>query len=1369
MHVPSPSGDEPGEGGASFHGIKQTMKYFTGILSSFPLILCVNAAPTASEVEFFEKKIRPVLAESCYECHNSVDKAKGKLALDWRDALVKGEVVVPGYPEKSLLIQAIRHAPDVEAMPSKKPKMANLIIKNFEEWIRMGAPDPRDRKPTREELARQVDWDEVRKQRQEWWSYQPIHDPRPPVVKDPKWNQSAIDRFVRARLEAEGLPPQSMASPDVLLRRLHLILVGVPPRPEVVAAFTAKPSRESYERIVDGLLASQRFGERWGRYWLDWFRYAESHGSEGDPDVPYATVYRDYVIRAINADVPYDQLVREHVAGDLLAKPRVNAELGLNESAVGPGHFRMVPHGFGVTDAYDEQITFTDNQVDVLSKAILGSTLSCARCHNHKFDPLSQKDFYKFYGIMISSRPGVVNVDSPALQGKNRPELLALKGVIRRGFADYWASQVDSLVEVLDKNGKAMGGLRKVAGKHETHPLHAWFALQGVQPEALAREWSALRTRHENRLRDNAERITQATFYADLREQETFDRWFKNGTGLGREVNPAGSFALADEGQKALSGIYPRGVYTHLVTDKDNATLGSVFHLAKGTYTGIRAAGNNAMARFSTRSYPLMHGGLHPAIDLKPGMSWKALKKYKYWNNEKMYYQLSTGPDKTFRPGKGRGWFGLTEVYAGNQPLHEIGAPALMLPNAPATLADRSTLLAFYRDALRAAVKGWRAFRMSDAQAELLEAFRSQALLKDDLASLPPPLKTSVEQYRALEKDIRVPVRAAGVVEGEPWDQPLLVQGLYKKESDPVERGFLEVFGGRTYSKKNSGRLELAEDLLGPENTLSARVIVNRLWHHTFSRGLVPSTDNFGRLGQPPSHPKLLDYLASRFRDEDQWSMKRMIRRMVTSRTFMSASMAPDGASTSDPSNALLSYYSPHRLDAEAIFDTLYFFAGNNQQPAVYRRAKRNRLDPFLVAFNYPIPTTSVGVRDLTNVPAQSLIMMNGQETRYVAEQWARRIEADRSLVSHEQRITALFLQAYSRKPTSGEMTACISYLSGKEDDGSLQELVAEYARAVAKVDKMKAARESLLAPVKARLQVAVDARNEAARKAGAEKPVDLKPIARWDFEGDSRDSVGTMHGSIEGAAEIKDGALVLKGGACFTKPITKSLSEKTLEVLVQLDRADQRGGGAMTLQHLRGDVFDGIVYAEISGSEWLAGSDNHRRTLPFKGPPDRDCVDQPVRMVIVFHADGSSQAYRNGMPYGKKIRKAGAVAFSAGQAQVVFGLRHGIRPGRGRDLTGKIYEARLYDRVLGPDEIAAAASGLQLETVASQDVVDALSPTDRATLKRLEVHLTESETERGKLAHQLADQRAAQGAIPGGLARLTHALLNSKELIYVY
>ena len=348
-------------------------------LASLLGALLSAAELTPSEVEFFEKKIRPVLAESCYECHNSVDKKKGKIALDYRTALLEADIIVPGDPAASPLIQAIRHAEDYEPMPDKAPKLANVIIKNFEDWIRMGAPDPRGKKPTKEELESQVDWDAVRDKRAEWWSFQPIKKPTPPPVNDPEWGRNAIDRFVHSRLTKNGLAAQTVSDPGALVRRLHLVLTGLPPSPDVVEAFVANPSDEAYAKLVDELMDSKRYGERWGRYWLDWFRYAESYGSEGDPAVPYATHYRDYVIRAINEDVPYDQLVREAVAGDLLEKPRINDQLGLNESAIGPAHLRMVPHGFGVTDAYDEQITFTDNAIDVLSKATLGLTVSCAR------------------------------------------------------------------------------------------------------------------------------------------------------------------------------------------------------------------------------------------------------------------------------------------------------------------------------------------------------------------------------------------------------------------------------------------------------------------------------------------------------------------------------------------------------------------------------------------------------------------------------------------------------------------------------------------------------------------------------------------------------------------------------------------------------------------------------------------------------------------------------------------------------------------------------------------------------------------------------------------------------------------------------
>lgn len=1013
------------------------MKLFSVIVAKIALVLLsVSMADaeqlSATQIEFFENKIRPILAENCYDCHNSVDKKKGDMALDYRAALLEADIIVPGKPAESLLIKAIRHAEDVEPMPSKSPKLANAIVENFEEWIRMGAPDPRLKKPTKEGLKSEVNWEMVREKRKEWWSFQPIKKTTPPEASHPEWNRSAIDRFVYAKLKANGLQPQSAASAHTLVRRLHLILTGLPPKPEVVDAFVADPSEAAYEKLVDQLIASKHYGERWGRYWMDWFRYAESYGSEGDPDVPYATQYRDYVIRAINADVPYDQLIHEHLAGDLLEKPRINQKLGLNESAIGPAHLRMVPHGYGVTNAYDEQITFTDNQVDVVSKAILGVTVSCARCHNHKFDPISQKDFYKFYGIMVSSRPAIVNIDSPELQELHKKEITTLKQELRKQFGMHWLSQIDATIAKLE-NAK----LEQVT---DNDPLGAWAKLKNAKPGSVATQLQAMRKDYEEGTAQNEKAKTNATFYADLRDQKSYDKWFKSGNGLGSEVSPAGSFALAADGEKAFTGIYPAGIYSHLISDKHNGFLSSVFHLAKGERNSIRAMGSGSFARFPIRSYPLTYGGLHPSPGLKPQRNWVNLNKYKYWNGEKGYYQISTGADSTSQKSDGpeRSWFGVFEVYAGNDSMLELGAPIVALPGKLDAITDREALLDYYRKSLKAAVTNWISGSLIDDQAQLIHAFVSRGLLPNEISDLPPHLKAGIENYRKLEAAIRKPVRSVGVVEAEPWDQPLLDRGDYKKEKDPVERGFLEVFPSKPY-KSGSGRSQLAGDMMHQQNTLTPRVIVNRLWHHTFGSGIVASADNFGRLGKEPTHPELLDYLASDLRD-NAWSMKHTIKQLVMSRTFRSASSAPESSAQKDPSNLYLAHYTPRRLDAEAILDTIRFVAGNDiEQRAVYTRAKRNSLNPFLKTFNYPIPISTVGVRNLTNVPAQALTLMNGQLTKQSAIQWSQRLMGIPQLKTDEEKIQAVFKQAYSRAARPEELAACLSYLAGDADDPLFQ------------------------------------------------------------------------------------------------------------------------------------------------------------------------------------------------------------------------------------------------------------------------------------------------------------------------------------------
>ncbi|MFK7910141.1 MAG: PSD1 and planctomycete cytochrome C domain-containing protein [Akkermansiaceae bacterium] len=977
------------------------------------------------ELEFFEKKIRPVLAESCYECHNSVDKMKGDIALDWKDAMIESGVIVAGKPEESTLIGAISHAEDYEAMPSKAPKLSALTIRQFEEWIRMGAPDPRIKKPTKKDLESQVDWPTVRDKRSEWWSFQPLQKTTPLPSDDKDWNAHAIDRYVADRIKKEELAAQPEANPATLARRLHLILTGLPPTPEAVQAFAANPSEDAYVAMVDKLLASSRFGERWARHWMDWYRFAESHGSEGDPVVPYARVYRDYIIRALNEDVPYDQLIREHLAGDLLPKPRINKKLGINESAIGPAQLRMVPHGFGVTNAYEEQVTFTDNQVDVISKAMLGLTVSCARCHNHKFDPISQKDFYRFYGIMVSSRPTVRNVDSPSRQEINRAEIKKSKSAIRKALAEYWLDDMDSAVKRIENN--------KFEKLPDTDPFAAWASGSQLSAEKLQRLLVAQTKAHSGRLAHNKQARDQATFHLDFSDPDSVDKWFSTGNGMKNAVSPAGAFALSAEGKNAITGIYPAGVYSHLISDKHSASLNTIFHTAKGKQNVIRGVGKGATARFAVRSYTLSQG-LHPSPKFRDTMSWIKIGKYNYWNGEIGYHQISTGPDNTFRQSGERSWFGLTEILSGDVGPKEIGAPLASWHPENEAIASRDELLKAYRDGLIKAIEVWRGAGVNNEQAMLLDAALRRGILNHEITSLPETLRKQIEDHRKLEKEIPIPRRVASVMDAEIWDQPLLTRGDTKKESDPVRRRFLELFPGKDYPEDTSGRLELAEDILRKENPLTSRVIVNRLWHHVFGKGLVASTDNFGRLGAKPSHPALLDHLALSLLSSG-WSLKQSIREMVLSRTFRTASTSSEISREKDPSNRLLSYYPPRRLEAEAIHDTLHFVADAKiGKRVIYKPVIRNRLDPFLTTYNFPVPTTTVGARDLTNVPGQALILLNGSTANRSAERWARRITSNAKFDTHEKKISRMYEEAYSRQPTVDELSASLKFLTDRSN-----------------------------------------------------------------------------------------------------------------------------------------------------------------------------------------------------------------------------------------------------------------------------------------------------------------------------------------------
>ena len=391
-----------------------------------------DKAISSEQLEFFEKKVRPVLAEHCYGCHSATaKKLKADLRLDSRAGMLRGgdlgPAIVPGHPEKSRLIEAITYK-NVDLKMPPKTKLADAVIADLTAWVKMGAPWP-DEQAIKKNTYSEFN---LSKRKQQHWSWQPIHAPTVPAVKDAAWPRSDVDRFLLVKLEAKGIKPAGDADPRTLLRRLYFDLIGLPPgRAEVeefVAAWDAAGAKRGsvIEKVVDKLLDSPQFGERWARHWLDLVRYAESRGHEFDFTIPNAYHYRDYVIRALNSDVPYNQFVQEHIAGDLLKSPRLHQD-GFNESILGTGFWFLGEEVHSPVDTRQDEADRFDNRIDVLTKTFLGLTVSCARCHDHKFDAISTKDYYSLFGILESCNYRLARFDTMTHNRKIAEQLAELR------------------------------------------------------------------------------------------------------------------------------------------------------------------------------------------------------------------------------------------------------------------------------------------------------------------------------------------------------------------------------------------------------------------------------------------------------------------------------------------------------------------------------------------------------------------------------------------------------------------------------------------------------------------------------------------------------------------------------------------------------------------------------------------------------------------------------------------------------------------------------------------------------------------------------------------------------------------------------
>jgi hypothetical protein len=971
----------------------------------------------------------------------------------------RGPAIVPGKPGESLLIKAVRH--EGLKMPLDG-KLDSTDVTALEQWVRDGAPWPADISvppgPGDPQFYAKIT--------REHWAFQPVRQ----VVA----NGHPVDFLIRSELTKHGLTLSPATDRRTLIRRLSFVLTGLPPTPLEVDLFVRDKSPGAYERLVARLIQSPHFGEHWARHWMDVVRFGETLGNDWNYELHGAAHYRDYLIRAFNQDVPYNQLIREHIAGDLLENPRMNAGEGINESILGTTFFRLGEQGHDDCVRFREIRTdVVDNQIDTLGKAFQGLTIACARCHDHKLDPIPTSDYYGLYGVLTSSRMVMRTADARGSNQELKQRLLQLKPRIRDALARIWladsarmsrylmaahrawrgmAPRPEDLVELsLDRLQAWVAALSRSKLPMED-PLYAWT--EASQVRSLPEEWSQLQRRYSD------ESIARRAFNRE--HFLPFDDWHPDGQGFAGSPSPPGEFLIAAEGSRAIRGIFPSGLYSGAVSERFNASLRSPYIPKNKKFLSVEVMGGNLGSRRTILDNCMLSED-YQYID-SDALTWLRIPNRDDQKSLPFYVELVTKSDNSRLPDrpdrmkkvKPEVWSGSSSYFgAVRAVLHDVDeAPKdelkqmlrLFEEPAPRTLED---LAQRYASATGNAIRSWVAGQSTDNDARWLGAFLHLGLLTNSIAAN-PDLQLLVAEYRALETRIQPARVFFGMADHDAgYDFPLLPRGDATNPGKPVRRGYLTLLDKAVFDTKGSGRRELAEVIASQDNPLTARVMVNRVWQHIFGRGIVASADNFGRYGDPPSHPELIDYLAGRF-VRDGWSVKKLVELLVTSDTFRQSSNPVTGAEQIDPQNRLLARYPVRRLEAESVRDSVLFVSGRldrtlygpsihpyRENPKDYRKLHQGPLDGggrrsvylkvtrhegprFLEIFDFPAPMAARGNRDSTNVAAQALALMNDPFVVDQAGYWADRLVESRT-GPVESRMQEMFRVALGRPPADDE------------------------------------------------------------------------------------------------------------------------------------------------------------------------------------------------------------------------------------------------------------------------------------------------------------------------------------------------------------
>ncbi len=1110
-----------------------------------PAVAPAANKPTPEAVEFFEKRVRPLLVAHCQKCHGA-DEQKGGLRLDSRAAILaggdSGPAIVPGKIDEGLLLDAVAYGDLFQMPPSGKLQAAE--IETLREWVSAGAAWPAEDAKAAAPKGAGFDLAE----RAKHWAFQGLVAHDPPPVKNVGWPASPIDHFILARLESAGLAPAEGADRSTLLRRLSFDLAGLPPTLAEVQAFQADDSPQACERVVDRLLGSPHYGERWARHWLDLVRYAESRGHEFDYPIPNAYQYRDYVIRAFNRDLPYDQFVTEQVAGDLLEHPRQNQERGFNESILGTGFWFLGEEVHSPVDIRSDETDRNDNKIDVFSKTFLGLTVACARCHDHKFDAISTKDYYALAGFMLSSgyrqaafeslepqrkiahemqsvreaaRPQiaaqVVSVAKPALE-RAAELLLAVRELILASpagtvTADAASGGEKPLEQTIEAVAVRRQRIDEVAQQHgldaailtawlaevrrapqdPSSPLALWATLCMAPKEASSADVLTTELQREQQRQQQAEQALAGARvlldYANCGPAE----WLQDGFTFGPAPMRMGEFQLGADPARPIARIFNRAAaFTQnpdfapdpVGAERESGRLSWLqsgrtlrtpnFRLQTGKLYYLVSGSGYAYA--AVDSHRMNNGPLHGALIGE----WKAGDRFQWieqnlsaYAGHRLHIEFSPRPASELAAAESP-QLAIAMIVEADHPPAPLERPhqaLLQAISSNGSLSPENVAQAYEQTVLRAAE------RFGAQNDEASAAAQDDARWADWLFTRPELWSTADSAARQAVAEVASPAieslakltsaiprqsaLAPAMFDGAGVDECVLLRGNTKTPGETVPRRFLEAIAGADQPpiQTGSGRLELARRMTDPRHPLLARVFVNRVWQHLFTRGIVASADNFGVLGEMPTHPELLDYLASDF-VQSGWSIKQLIRKLVLTRTYQMSSRPSAQALQVDPRNLLWQHMPLKRLEAEAIRDAVLAVSGRlddkmygpsvptyltpfmdgRGRPAsgpldgdgrrsLYLSVRRNFMNTMFLAFDYPIPFTSAGRRSVSNVPAQALTMMNSPFVVAEAKRWAARA-LSQPAASPQERIDRLYLAAFSRQPTEAERASALSFLA---------------------------------------------------------------------------------------------------------------------------------------------------------------------------------------------------------------------------------------------------------------------------------------------------------------------------------------------------